>query len=96
MEKKGRLELILNVKKHDVCSSCNISRKEIQWAVWGCRNGWQCESCKQAEDLKIRQEAFEKLNGEEPDCTYSDEILCPHCGSEISNDDIHESQDLEC
>lgn len=82
--------------KHDVCSCCSISRKEIKGAVWGGIKGWTCCPCKEAKDLEIRREAFEKLNGTEPSCSYKDEIICPHCGSKISNDDIYESQDMEC
>ena len=82
--------------KHDVCRSCSISRKEIEGSVWGGSNGWTCKPCHEAEQLEIKRAAFEKLDGDEPDCSYSDEIICPHCGSKISNDDIHESQDIEC
>jgi hypothetical protein len=86
----------IECEKHDVCCCCGISRKEIKGAVWGGSSGWTCKPCREAEDLEIRREAFEKLGVEEPDCSYTDKIICPHCGSIINNDDIYESQDLEC
>lgn len=86
----------IECEKHDVCSCCGISRKEIEGSVWGGRNGWVCNPCKEAKDREIRRAAFERLDGEEPNTSYRDEIICPHCGSEICRDDIHESQDLEC
>jgi len=82
--------------KHDVCVSCGISRKEIKDYVMGGLNGWTCKPCHESKMEEIRRKAFEELDGEEPDCSYVDEIICPHCGSIIGSDDIHESQDLEC
>lgn len=86
----------IECEKHDVCSCCSIAIKEIKGSVWGGRKGWTCKPCKEAKDLEIRIEAFVKLKGEEPDCSYNDEIICPHCGSQISNDDMYENQDIEC
>lgn len=87
----------IECEKHDRCSSCGTNRKDLDDnGVWGSKKGWMCNPCYEAEELEIRREAFAKLDGEEPDCTYSDEIICPHCGSKISNDDIYESQNMEC
>ena len=86
----------IKCEKHDVCKCCGVSRKEIIGSVWGGSKGWTCNSCKEEKDSEVRKEAFKKLDGEEPDCTWTDEIICPHCGSRICSDDIHESQDLEC
>ena len=87
----------IECEKHDVCSCCFIPRKKIKGnSVWGGNKGWTCKPCKETKDAEIRREAFEKLDGEEPDCSYTDEIICPHCGSVISNDDLHESTDIEC
>lgn len=93
-EKRGRS--YIECEEHDVCSCCGVSRKEIKEAVWGGSKGWTCNSCKEEKDAEVRREAFEKLDGEEPDCSYTDEIICPHCGSKVYGDDVHESQDLEC
>ncbi len=82
--------------KHDVCTNCGISRKEIKGLVWGGIKGWTCKPCNEAKDREIRKEAFSKLDGDEPDCSFTDEIICPHCGSIISSDDIYECQDLKC
>jgi hypothetical protein len=93
---KPRGRSYIECEKHDVCSCCGISRKEIKGTVWGGANGWTCKPCHEANQLKIRRKAFEELDGDEPDCSYTDEIICPHCGSEICNEDIYENQDLEC
>lgn len=84
-------------EKHDVCSLCSIPRKEVKGnSVWGGSKGWICKPCMEAKNLERRRQAFANLDGEEPDCSYNSEIICPHCGSKISNDDIHENQDIEC
>ncbi|HZJ80488.1 MAG TPA: hypothetical protein VFC69_07935 [Dysgonamonadaceae bacterium] len=82
--------------EHDVCRVCHRPRSEFKGAVWGGSNGWTCKDCHEAERAERRRLAFEMLDGDEPDCSNTDTIICPHCGSEISNDDIYESQDVEC
>lgn len=86
----------IECEKHDVCKCCGTSRKEFEGAVWGGTKGWTCKPCEEKRMLSIRKEAFEKLDGEEPDTSYTDKIICPHCGSINSNSEIHESQKLEC
>lgn len=86
----------IECEEHNRCRSCSTNRKDINGAVWGSKKGWICSSCYDAEKSAERKEAFEKLDGDEPDCSYNDEIICPHCGSKISSDDMHESQDIEC
>ena len=84
---------------HDVCRSCEVGRKEIKGSVWGYSKGWMCTPCHEAEQLEIRRQAFEKFNEDKLDehhFLYMDGIKCPHCGSEISNDDMYETQDIEC
>lgn len=81
---------------HDRCESCGITRKEITGAVWGSAVGWICKPCKKIEKDNARKAAFEKLGNETPDCDYRDVIICPHCGSENSNDDMYQSQDIKC
>lgn len=85
--------------KHDRCSVCSISRKEIKGAVWGGPKGWTCNPCQETKKLEIRRAAFENFNKQkfdEFDFHCMDEIKCPHCGSEIDNDDLHKSEDIEC
>ncbi len=84
--------------KHNRCSVCSINTKDLAEGVvrWGGKRGWTCGTCKEARDLERKREAFEKLDGEEPDCVYTDEPICPHCGTQLSSDELYESQDMEC
>lgn len=97
-EERG-FKTYIECETHDVCVICSISRKEIKGSVWGGSKGWICNTCHESERLEIRRQAFEKFNEDKPD-EYEfhcmDEIKCPHCGSEISSQDIYESQDIEC
>jgi len=87
----------IECEKHNRCSVCSTNRKDIKEDyAWGGKHGWTCHSCHDAEMLETRRLAFEKLDGEEPDCSFCDEIICPHCGSKIGSDDINESQELDC
>lgn len=84
---------------HNVCKVCSIPRKEIVGSAWGGSNGWTCDPCYQAEKLKIKKKALEEFNKaeySELDFMYMDSIKCPHCGSGISSDDIHENTEGEC
>jgi hypothetical protein len=87
--------------RHNICSSCSIPSKNLEEGVkrWGGKKGWTCGTCKDIKDLEIRETAFEKFNEEEHsewDFTSNDEIICPHCGTELSSDEVYESQDMEC
>lgn len=93
---KPRGSSYIECDKHNVCSCCGISRKEIEGAVWGGRHGWICPSCHDAQKLEARQSAFQKLNGSEPDTYYTDNPTCPHCGTEHNNESVHENTTLEC
>lgn len=87
----------IECEAHDVCESCFINRADVkEKSVWGGSKGWTCNTCKEARDLEKRREAFSKLDGEEPDCSYCNEIICPHCGSKLSSDDRHETEDIDC
>lgn len=86
----------IECEKHDRCCVCSTNRKDIKGAARGGKRGWTCNSCHKAKQLEIRREAFKKFGVKEPNCSYTDEIICPHCGSKISNDDMHEDQDIEC
>lgn len=84
--------------KHNRCSVCSTNTKDLAEGVvrWGGKRGWTCGICKEARDLERKREAFAKLDGEEPDCDYTDEPICPHCGTQLSSDELYESQDMEC
>lgn len=85
----------IECEEHDKCNVCGTSRKDIKEIPWGRSKGWVCKPCADDEDKEIRREAFEKLDGEEPDCSYTSEIICPHCGSDGFEYE-HENKDLEC
>ncbi|MCP4984914.1 MAG: hypothetical protein GY928_02260 [Colwellia sp.] len=85
--------------KHNVCSSCSRSRSEAPQPHWGGKTGWTCKTCKESMIADARSLAFEEFNSkeyDEYDFSYNNEIKCPHCGTEISNNEIYESQDSEC
>ena len=95
-EERGAVSCYLECEQHDRCRDCNTNRKDITETPWGGVKGWQCQPCYRDQMSDIREEAFRKLDGEEPDCDYTDNIICPHCGSEIYDDDFHEDTDAEC
>lgn len=93
---KPRSVSYIECEKHNVCKCCGISRKEIKGAVWGGTKGWTCPSCHEEQKIETRREAFEKLDGEIPYTSYESEIICPHCGTKINSEGIHENQNLDC
>jgi len=82
--------------KHNVCVNCETPRKDLKDIPWGHRDGFICKPCHDEDAKKLRKEAFEKLDDEEIYTNCTDEIICPHCGSENSNDDIHQDEDMQC
>ena len=96
-EERGIRHTYIECEEHDRCRVCHTNRKDIKDIPWGGTKGWICKPCQDEKDNARREAAFEKLNGEEPDTSYEDEIICPHCGSEQSRDDIHESDpNMDC
>lgn len=89
----------IECEEHDRCRSCGTNRKDIKETPWGGKYGWQCQPCANDRKKELRKQAFEKYRKEgydEHSFTYMNEIKCPHCASEISSDEMHESQDIEC
>lgn len=89
----------LECDEHNVCRKCSIKRKDLKDIPWGGTDGWICKPCYDEEKSEERRLAFEKFNREchsEVDFMWCDEIKCPHCGSEVSDDDIHESTNIDC
>ncbi|WP_160067541.1 hypothetical protein [Sphingobacterium bovisgrunnientis] len=82
--------------KHNVCSCCGISRKEIEGSVWGGGHGWTCPSCHDFKKLEARQSAFKKLNGKDHDTFYTDNPTCPHCGTEYDSDFVSDNSINDC
>ena len=86
-------------EKHDVCRTCSIHRKDLKETPWGGKHGWQCKPCAENERLDKLESAMKSFqdNGlDKYDFLYMDEIKCPHCGTEISSEDIYESQTMYC
>lgn len=91
-------------ERHDRCVTCDCTRAELSEAPWGGVlgrwRGWQCKPCasKRAAERKAEALAAAAAKGfSEDDCSYTDDILCPHCGSKQSADDIHEdAKGREC
>lgn len=86
--------------EHNVCRVCSKQRSEAKQPHWGGKNGWTCADCKESEDLDRRVNAFAKLEAKGGldyyTHNYVDEIICPHCGSELSNDEVYQDEELEC
>lgn len=84
--------------EHDRCVTCNIHRTELEETPWGRPDGFQCKSCAAVEHEENKQKALKEARDRghsEDDCYYTDNILCPVCGSECSDDDIHENRERE-
>ena len=87
----------IECEKHDRCSVCGINRKDLNGGIsWDNKDGWICNKCNEIKRAQVRKQAFDRLNGKEPECGGGEEIICPHCGTKISSDDIYESQKLYC
>lgn len=86
--------------KHNVCVTCSKHRSEFKEAVWGMRNGWQCEACYQAEKAARRKaalEAFDEKNFKPWRFKYQDSVKCPYCGTKHEFDyDGDNEVNLEC
>jgi len=85
--------------KHDICTDCGKTRKEITetpWVIMGV--GFRCKPCQDKLDRRIKIDALEKFESEEHDdydFHFEDEIICPHCGTTQNSDEIYESRDDE-
>ncbi len=94
----GELYCYVVCEEHDRCITCGIPRKELTETPWGKPDGIQCRSChaKEREEQKENalQSARERGHSED-DCSYTSEVLCPVCGSENSNDDMHTTNEHE-
>lgn len=86
----------IECEEHNRCRVCEIKRKDLKEIPWGGSKGWICKPCQDAKDKEIRKQAFERLNGKEPDTLYVDEIICPHCGTKINDEDLRESTKVDC
>jgi hypothetical protein len=78
--------------EHDRCISCKIQRDQLKEVPWGKPGGWQCKPCNRREHSERKNKAIEEAQARghsEDDYSYTDEIICPVCGSENSNDDMN-------
>lgn len=85
-------------EEHDRCLTCNTHRSELKEAPWGKPEGFQCKPCetkKHYERKRLALKEARKRGHSENDCRYTDEIICPVCGSENSRDDMNEAGEHE-
>lgn len=85
-------------EEHDRCITCGIPRKELTDIPWGRADGIQCKTChaREHEERKVNAIQSARESGHSEDnCVYTREVLCPVCGTENSNDDMHESSEHE-
>ena len=74
-----------NCYKEGICDTCMKTKR-----LWF--EDTTCSSCK--EDIKIAKlSEYVTKEGESSNENY---IICPYCGNHYSEDDEHESQDVEC
>jgi hypothetical protein len=78
----------------DHCVDCKAHRSTLTEIPWGHGDGILCKPCRR---LRVAKQ-IEKWEQGDMDHSYTDEIVCPYCGSEqgdsweLSDD----SGDLEC
>ena len=85
---------------HDVCESCGVKRNEIKATVYGTRNGWNCKKCNDRLDRDLKIKVLSEFDVDDEDYDIwdferNDNILCPHCNSEIESTDNYNSSDNE-
>lgn len=72
-------------KERDVCQRCNTHRDDIEDTVWMTPDGFMCKPCNTLEQKEIKRTALKKVE-ENGYCEYdymnTDEVFCPHCGSD--------------
>jgi len=83
--------------KHNVCRTCKCHRSALTEAPWGGKNGWQCNPCASREHEERKAAALAAVNGTDIDHDYTDNPVCPYCGTEAYSDESFEDGDeLEC
>jgi len=88
----------IECEKHNVCRTCSIPRKELKEPPWGGKHGWQCKPCADVERKAKKIAALETIEKKEYDAwdyKYTDEVLCPHCGTE-QNTEYGDGGEREC
>lgn len=85
-------------EEHNRCRRCEKKRKELpkDTKVWGGEKGWICFPCEDERKAEIKNEVFKNLDVDDIDSSYCDDIICPHCATKLSSDDIYETQDMSC
>lgn len=85
-------------EEHNRCITCGTHRKELTETPWGHPNGFQCKPCATREHEEEKDKALreaKKKDHSEDDCCGRNEIICPVCASECSNDDLYEAGEHE-
>lgn len=84
--------------EHDRCVTCGTHRNELKEIPWGRHDGFQCKPCAEREHEEYKHQALEEARERghsESDCWYTADVICPVCGSECSDDGMHESRQHE-
>lgn len=67
---------------HNTCLECGTHRSELKDIPWGARGGFICKPCAD----KALQKQIEEWQSEERDTDYTDDVICPNCGSKNEAD----------
>jgi len=94
----GKQHSYITCYEHDRCTDCRVHSSELPKGItrWGIGPGFRCSTCQDALNAITRADALAKAaeNGhDELDCAFTDNILCPHCASEQTDDDRHMDED---
>lgn len=84
--------------EHDRCVTCGTHRTDLKETPWGGPYGFQCKPCAELEHEENKRQALKEAQERghsEDDCYYKTDVICPACGSECSDDGMHESREHE-
>lgn len=68
-----------------ICETCKKKKSILSFYT-------SCYDCRKKEEMKRIQESAIK-DGE---TSYVDVVVCPHCGSHYGEDEMNETEDVEC
>lgn len=73
--------------EHNRCNDCGTHRSDLTETPWGTPNGFRCKPCQDKMDKETLRQAMQKrATMDDSDFCCSDNIFCPHCGSNNGSD----------